>query len=165
MRTDLLPMPEMLFDDIIRFWGKIDVKSKEECWNWKGSLNSQNGYGRFGIQNSYYITSRIAYWIYYNIDPEFKLVCHSCNNTLCCNPNHLYLGTQSENIQQSFNELRSIHRGSFNSCAKLNEIKAKQIRNLLENTSLTLREIGEKFGIAISTVGHIKYSQNWTHVK
>lgn len=73
---------------IERFWLLVDIKGEDECWPWRGGINS-NGYG--GHRRAYELTKGPI--------PEGLIVMHLCNNPPCCNPKHLEAGTQSENIQ------------------------------------------------------------------
>ena len=82
------------------FWSKIDIKNNNECWNWSASIDKDN-YGRISFnkdgKKKTYRANRLAYFLTYpnsNID---LIVRHKCNNSKCCNPNHLCLGSYSEN--------------------------------------------------------------------
>lgn len=75
-----------------RFWDKVDIKdNKEECWNWTASTTSY-GYGRFRIDGNVLTSNTVAYILSKGDIPNGLWVQHLCNNTKCCNPNHLGLG-------------------------------------------------------------------------
>lgn len=91
-------MPMMRDEDAKRFWSKVAfTANKEKCWNWTGANNKR--YGTLTIGKGFtYKANRIAYYLHYNVDPVEMGVLHKCNNSLCCNPNHIYLGTHDENM-------------------------------------------------------------------
>jgi hypothetical protein len=74
------------------FWLKVDILSEQDCWEWRG-YKDPNGYGRYGRIPAQRIAFELAKGAIGNL-----CVCHSCDNPPCCNPNHLWLGTQQENI-------------------------------------------------------------------
>lgn len=88
--------------DIERFWAKVDRRGPDDCWPWTGGT-SDAGYGRFKIQGRLVSAHRIAYQLAKGPLPHAggwhgPIVRHTCDFPRCCNPGHLVVGTQSENM-------------------------------------------------------------------
>lgn len=95
--NEILKMPTLSENDINRFWNKVAITANDNiCWNWQ---YGGERYGNFSIKGNSYKSSRVAYFLAYNIDPSELCVLHSCDNPKCCNPKHLSLGTHYENMQ------------------------------------------------------------------
>lgn len=88
------------------FWNKIEKSSEEDCWEWKYQRDSK-GYGRLNSKLvPTHIASRAAYILTYGHIPDEILVCHSCDNPPCCNPQHLFLGTEKDNFNDAVSKGR-----------------------------------------------------------
>lgn len=85
--------------DIKRFWSHVGKGSTDECWNWLASVTNRN-YGKFKINGKTIGAHRIAWMITRKCEvPDSMLILHHCDNSTCCNPMHLYCGTQSDNMR------------------------------------------------------------------
>jgi len=78
-----------------------------DCWLWNGATDIR-GRGRIMVDGKLKLASRVAYEVFTGEIPESMNVCHTCDNPLCVNPFHLFLGTQVDNIK----DRESKNRGS-----------------------------------------------------
>lgn len=88
---------------IARFWSKVDVGSPNACWNWRAGA-STFGHGRFKLSGRLVSPHRFVYEqvngpIPASVSYHGLVVMHACDNPLCCNPRHLRLGTQRDNVR------------------------------------------------------------------
>ena len=112
------------------------------CWLWSRGLSKENGYGKFYYEGKVHLAHRFSYALYNGV-PD-GVVCHWCNVPSCVNPNHLYLGTQSDNILQASKEGR-IKK-------KLSDAQIESIRNDFR----TLYEIADDYRVSFGYVGQLK---------
>jgi hypothetical protein len=96
---------ELTEEQLKRFWAKVDKETENECWEWTAATSSK-GYGQFAIGGVSKSTHRISYIMHKGKIPDGLMICHTCNNPPCVNPNHLYAGSNKENMQQASNEKR-----------------------------------------------------------
>jgi len=75
---------------------RIAIDPVTGCWNWLGFLHKQ-GYGVVSYQGTTWRTHRLLYTLDIGPIPPGLFVCHTCDNTSCCNPDHLFLGTHTDN--------------------------------------------------------------------
>lgn len=96
--------------------------------------------------------------------PEGMLVRHSCDNGLCCNPAHLSLGTQLDNMADMYQRGRDRHdKGSARYNAKLTDDAVRQIRILLAQ-GRSQRKVAHQFDVSQATIKVIAQNRGWRHV-
>ena len=165
----MIPKPIKLSEaDIARFWSKVDCAGPDDCWEWTEGRDT-GGYGVFcDCVYSKHRAHRVAYVIT-NGDTELEVL-HWCNHPWCCNPNHLYAGTQKRNMQQCVADGRLAdnwrgidNRGERCGSAKLTESDVREICRRYANGELQ-REIAEGYGISQVQVSRICRGASWKHI-
>ncbi len=127
------------------------------CWEYTGPLNTE-GYPNTGANRTGH---RLSYEHHIGPIPEGMMVCHSCGNRKCINPDHLYAGTARENYaDRHIHGTQPCHKGEKNVRAKVTEAMVKEIRA----SDIDSREMARKFGITRSSVYQIRSRQTWSHV-
>jgi hypothetical protein len=97
----------------------------------------------------------------HGVIPEGLCVCHHCDNPVCVNVNHLFLGTNAENTADKMNKGRHFAQfGEMHGLAKLTEDKVMEIRLSTEYQS----EMARKFGVSEATISNIKHHRTWAHL-
>jgi len=146
--------------DEIRFWEKVDICGPDDCWEW--TAFREKGYGRFQLNGSSYRANRIAF-VVTNGDTELRVL-HTCDNPPCCNPAHLFAGTQDDNNRQCRDRGRAVYVcGEKHGCAELTEDDVHAIRKLYADGWVQC-EIAEEYGISQSNVSDICSGKNWKHI-
>jgi hypothetical protein len=149
-----------------KFWGGAKIEGTEDCWEWQRALDSY-GYGTFSFQyesrqRTFIFAHRIAYFLTHGELPD-KLVCHHCDNTKCVNPDHLFLGNNNDNRQDSVQKGRHT-RGEGQHLHKLTDNKVKRIRLLYFCGGMNGTEISRKFEVSKQCIFHVVYGRTWKHV-
>lgn len=147
-----------------RFWSR--VRKGDGCWLWTGGLNKPNGYGQINVQRRHRLAHQVA-WCIANPGssiPPGQCVLHRCDNPQCVNPDHLFLGTHSDNMHDMYSkDRRQSARGEKHGLAKLTSqdviaIRARKARGL------SLHRLAKDFGVARRTIQHVVQRRTWTHV-
>lgn len=144
-----------------RFWNK--VHKTNTCWNWVGCL-SYNGYGLFRLKGKNIRAHRLSYeWVFGPIKSGM-LICHICDNRRCINPEHLFIGTQKDNIKDMFNKKRQIrHSGEDHYNHRLTKNKVIEIRKL-HLSGISTYELARNYGVSQGAVSDIVRRKTWKHI-
>lgn len=130
-----------------------------ECWEWSGGHQSK-GYGCIpkSVVGRQILAHRVSYELF--VGPaDGKLVCHTCDNKLCVNPTHLFLGDPADNSRDMVNKGRQ-SKGESRWNAKITEESAREIYS----SPLRGVDVAKKFGVAQQTVCAIRRGRTWRHV-
>ena len=141
------------------------------CWRWMGSIKSRNNrpqsewHGQWRNKaGEIELTHRASWRIRVGEIPRNALVLHRCDNPRCVNPDHLFLGTQADNVADMWDKGRAspgISRGSDHGMSKLNEDLVREIRKSKE----TGPAIAARLEISTTTVYDVRNRRIWRHIK
>lgn len=152
------PISNLSKVDIERFWSKVSRDTPSKCWFWHGWVDS-NGYARFDIAGYSYKASRIAYFLLTGIDLKDNLACHSCDESECVNPHHIWPGNDGANARDMALKGRAT-RGERNPCCKLTENKVREIRASVDSG----RDLAIKYAVSDATISMIRNNRIWQYV-
>lgn len=127
------------------------------CWCWVG--RRQNKYGHLSFKSKAYRAHRFSYLVFKGPIPDGLYVCHSCDNPLCVNPEHLWLGTNADNRADSVAKRRHA-RGNTCGKSKLNEDQVCTLVTLVQ-VGNTQREVAKLFGVTQANVSSIMTNKTW----
>jgi hypothetical protein len=159
-----------------RYLAKVDKSGgPDACWPWTGSLNK--GYGQIGAgpcppgvaRNSRVPLKahHVAYRLEHGEVPAGSFVLHRCDNPPCCNPAHLFLGTQADNMHDMDGKGRRVtadRRGEAHGYAKLNDEIVRDIRALYAKGAISQTELGRLYGVTQAQISSIVLRKSWSHI-
>ena len=127
---------------------------KYGCWIWKRG-HSKGGYGLKQFKGSFQGAHRVSWQIHNGPIPKGLSVLHCCDVKLCVNPQHLFLGTQKDNVRDAVKKRRT--------WSKLTPEDVKKIR-ILRKRGETLQAIGDKYGVVKQCIAYVVNRKWWRHV-
>lgn len=154
--------------DVPKFWAKMD-KQANGCWIWTGGKYN-HGYGsvvwRFSPKGrgKMIAASRAAWMVTHGPIPEGMQVCHRCDVPACCNPEHLFLGTITDNMR----DMRSKGRRAMGEATKRHKLTEATVRTLQAIPPLFKEEIEElaaKYGVKPQTILNAALGRTWSYLK
>ncbi len=134
------------------------------CFIWMGALQGDGyqkgkGYGVLSFQGRRISAHRAAYEAVNGAIPDGLFVMHKCDNTLCCNPAHLTLGTHQDNVDDCVSKGRHT-QGESHPMAKLSASQVSAIRS----DRRPVEDVSSEFGISRAQVYHIRNNSRWRAV-
>jgi hypothetical protein len=170
-----------------RLWSQVLKTEGNACWLWQGRVNNM-GYGLITLgHHTTRLVHRIAYELTYGpIMPGVHCL-HRCDTPQCCRPDHLWLGSQTDNMRDMVDKGRAgptrhpermasgerngaythpekVLRGEQSGMSKLTEAQVREIRQMHASKQLTRKQMGALFGVGKSTIDKVLARQVWKHV-
>lgn len=143
-----------------RLWDRTDRNT--DCWMWQGGKD-RKGYGLISVNGKMMRAHRLAWELTYGSIPHGLCVCHHCDHPACINPEHLFVGTNLENMQDKVRKGHpngGIVYGERNGASKLTSLQVEEIRHL-HTTGISDRKLAVLFCIGKSQVNRIVNNLNW----
>lgn len=156
------------------FWKLLKrVPNKQvgsDCWIWtRGHIDAhiagvplKDGYGTFKYMGEQWLTHRLAWFLTYGYVPK-NMILHHCDTPSCCNPKHLFEGTDADNSKDMIKKGRAKWaNGERITASKLTESKVREIRNKYPDKRVM--ELALEYGVSRATMYSVVTFQTWKHV-
>ena len=155
-----------------RFWNKVDKTPygiTDSCWVWIGRKEPKKGYGEFSIShNAHRPAHRQSFMMTHNrFDlSRWDFVCHHCDNPSCVNPNHLFIGTPQENVDDMIQKGRQAKGEKSISNRILSDDNVRAIRKELSNDTKwgNRKRIGNIYNVTGHIISDIANGKKWKHI-
>lgn len=148
-----------------RFWRH--VLKTDTCWIWTAGRLTR-GYGSIRIGGRSETTHRLSWELHFGPIPAGLSVLHNCDNPPCVRPEHLFLGTDADNVRDMFSKgrqaIREGRRGETNNKAKLTTTQVIEIRRQYDAGIITQRDLATNFTVCLDTIRKIVHRIYWTHI-
>ncbi len=135
------------------------LKDENHCWLWEGAKHRQ-GYGNIAFRGKPCLVHRIVWVVFIGKIPNGMKVCHKCDVTSCCNPDHLFLGSQKDNVRDGIDKGRYEKRTLGKRRNKLNWNQVQEIKKLHEE-GMTRKELEDKYCVGQTCIAKILTGTSW----
>lgn len=152
--------------DIVRFWSHVN--KGEACWEWQGG--KVHGYGQFSLHGRPCYAHRLSYALAYGEIAPPLVVCHSCDNPTCVRPEHLWIGTHSENMQDKLQKGRqakgATHGARIHPGSRASKLGPQQVIEIREKSRIGASKaaLAREYGVSITQISRIVLRQHWKHI-
>lgn len=158
---------------LLRFWSRVNKDGpvhpilKTKCWLWTGG-HQPFGHGSFSDKGINIAAHRFSFILFFGEIPKTKnpldnCICHKCDNPPCVNPEHLFLGSNAENLADMRNKGRRAKGEQINASVFADD----DVRLIRKRVSAGegFRALGREFGVSHGAISNIYYRKTWKHVK
>lgn len=158
----------------VRFWRKVEKAQVDECWLWIGGF-ANTGYGQMSKRRddgqwTMVNSHRLSWEEHHGPIPDGLFVLHRCDNRKCCNPAHLFLGTQADNIADMVGKQRQARGEGKPLSSKLTQQQVTEIKDALAPyvgrrvRRGVVRDLAAKYGVCRASITYIGKGRNWREV-
>ena len=161
----MLETAKTITKTIARFEEKYTPEPNSGCWLWIGGPKDKKGcsrYGAFWLDGRIYGAHQIAWVLFRGEIPDRMCVLHRCDVTFCVNPDHLFIGSQADNVADCKRKRRHTY-GEGQWQAKLTDVNIQHIRRLTAE-GRTQASIARRFDVGKSTIRDVTKGRTWRHV-
>jgi len=152
---------------IHKSWNKKEIAWEEDengCWICTSHTVNKYGYPRFRYKGKMKLVHRYMYERKYGEAPEDLLVCHKCDNRVCINLDHLFLGTNQDNMtDMCLKNRQNKIKGEKHYKSKLTEEQVREIR--FSSKGIYQDDLAKKYNVSQSVIGYIINNKIWKHVQ
>ena len=176
MPTATFSIPPLTEKNKRNFLRKASLTPNESgCLNWMASRNKK-GYGQFAVGRKPFLSHRVAFLLHYETDPGGLQVLHRCDNPSCVNPDHLWLGTNEDNVRDRESKCRNNPQRGDKNGARIHPERMPRGNNhgmskvtaaeviIIRGDARTLTSIAADYGVTPSLISQIKRRKTWRHV-
>lgn len=167
----VIPFRGTIEGAIERWIDSVDINPKTGCWEWryalrKPTIKNNKMYPHLRYKGTRYRVHRFAYQLVFGSIPDGMLACHRCDNEKCSNPEHIFIGTQLDNVRDCIAKGRSRRLCSKNKMesnpnAKITLEIAEKIRSEYKWRVVTARMLAQKYGLSRSATWAVCVGRRW----
>lgn len=148
-----------------RFFKRVKVGKVRDCWNWQGSrIGGGLWHGQWRNGNGEHeLAHRAAWRLMRGEIPAGLCVLHKCDNASCCNPTHLFIGTQSDNLHDMWHKKRGRPKSNSGEAHGMSKLTDDIVREIRASPARGV-DLARRFGVAPTTITDIRKRRIWKHL-
>lgn len=158
--------PRRKIHPVQRLFGNCNAQDGLDCcWVWQGSQFGNTGYGQIQYRGYPVRAHRLSWELIVGPIPEGLHVCHTCDNRLCINPRHLFVGTHKDNMDDMRRKGReNFAKGERVGVSKMTEDQVLEMRRLWATGQHRICDLARMFGLTHVPVICIIRRKTWKHI-